>query len=386
MSKFSVSNLLGNHIQSYVGYAVDSKVRYNAASGGAVGAITRYLLENDIVQGVLASEVIVENGEVIPKSKIARTQKELNRCRNSIYLDFNLGSKNIYNNLIEELKVTNNRIAVVGLYCHLSQLQQLMERRGVGRNRVIMIGLFCSHAPHRVLLNKVLDRQTNRMHDANDYITKTGEGGKDGRLHGMSTILFENGDKKEFKFLEFTTFKNAWFYTPKKCLVCPDQFSEVADISCGDAWYKEIRKHRYKWTTIVARTSESNRIICSMARDRKMELRLVDPQSIVSSQRRVAGVEKAALAARVKLAPMFGMKLPAAEGDVRMRDLAHSVLMLSAVKISNYDNVMRFIMKLPTPMVLVFTLLIKVIEESLLAGFGKGSGVGKVITGHNSED
>ncbi|MFW5654881.1 MAG: Coenzyme F420 hydrogenase/dehydrogenase, beta subunit C-terminal domain [Roseicyclus sp.] len=378
---FAVENILGPQEQSYVGYATDPSVRKDAASGGGVGAICRYLLDEGIVSGVLASEIEVQDGELNARPRIARTTEELARCRNSIYLDFNLGAKGIYRQVIEELKTTGNRLAIVGLFCHLTHLVQLLERNGIARDRVILIGLFCSHAPFRTLANQVLARQSDRLDEMADYITKSGDGGRDGRLHGGSTIVYKDGSRQEFRFIEFTTFKNAWFYTPKKCLVCPDQFAEIADISCGDAWYSQIRRHRYKWTTIVTRNPEADAIVRAMAQRRLLELRYVDPASIVSSQRRVAGVEKAALAARVKLAPLFGMKLPPAAGKIRLRDLAHSLLMLSAVRISQNERAMRVIMRMPTPVVLLFTLTVKVFEEALLAGMGRGKGVGGLVTG-----
>lgn len=381
----TVDDILGAQTGNFVGYATSGPDRDKAASGGVVSAITRYLLEQNIVQGVLASRIDVEDGEISPRSIIARHPDELARCRNSIYLDFSLASQGRYRALIEELGETDHRIAVVGLFCHLNHLAQMMERHGIARERVLMIGLFCSHAPERVLLKQVLERQGAELDRAVAYHTKTGDGYRDGRLYGRSTLDYADGTKLDFPFIEFTAFKNAWFYTPKKCLACPDQFAEVADISCGDAWYKEIRAHRFKQTTIVTRTDEARDLLLRMVRDRALELRDVDPTSIVRSQRRVAGVEKAGLAARVKLAPWFGIKLPAATGRIRLRDLAHAGLMLAAVKISAYPRAMRLIMALPTPIILVFTLTVKLLEQSLLNGLAKGKGVGRVITGFEAE-
>ncbi len=379
--RLQVDDVLGAQTGNFVGYATSGPDRDKAASGGVVSAITRYVLQENIVQGVLASRIDVEDGEIQPRPIIARHPDELARCRNSIYLDFSLASQGRYRALIDELKSTDHRIAVVGLFCHLNHLAQMMERNGIARERVLMIGLFCSHAPDRVLLKQVLERQGAELERAVAYHTKTGDGYRDGRLYGRSTLDYDDGTKLDFPFIEFTAFKNAWFYTPKKCLACPDQFAEVADISCGDAWYKEIRAHRFKQTTVVTRTAEARDLILRMVRDRALELRDVDPASIVQSQKRVAGVEKAGLAARVRLAPWFGIKLPAASGRIRLRDLAHAALMLSAVKVSAYPKIMRLIMALPTPIVLVFTLTIKLLEQSLLQGLVKGKGVGKVITG-----
>jgi coenzyme F420 hydrogenase subunit beta len=381
MMEYTANQILGEQNGCYVGYATDPSVRANAASGGVVGAISRYLLTDGLVHGVLASRIIVNGGQIQPETIIARKPEDLVDCRNSIYLDFSIGAGGVYQKLVEELLNSKHRIGIVGLYCHLKNLSGLLERRGIPRERVFTVGLFCSHAPHRVLLHQVLERQGADLPNAAAYFTKTGGGERDGRLYGRSTLLYKDGSKLDFPFIEFTTFKNAWFYTPKKCLACPDQFAEIADISCGDAWYKEIRKHPLKQTSVVARTEEADNLVLQMVRERKLELRTLDPVSIIYSQRRVAGVEKTALAARVKLAPLFGIKIPDHVGRIRLRDLAHSILMLSAVKVSGKDRVMRVIMKLPTPVVLVFTLMVKVLEETLLLGISKGEGVGPTVTG-----
>lgn len=379
---FTTEEILGPCTGTFAGYAVDRKFRENAASGGVVSAITAFLLQSGIVQGVLASRLEIRNGELVPVPGIARRPEELARCKNSIYLDFSLGSQGSFRQLIDELQRTSHRICVVGLYCHLKNLATSMQRHGIPRERVITIGLFCSHAPDRTLAHQVLKRQGADLKRAVAYHTKTGEGFRDGRLFGRSTLEYSDGSRLDFPFLEFTTFKNAWFYTPKKCLACPDQFAEVADISCGDAWYREIRRHRHKQTTVVTRNGEARKIVLRMVREGWLELRIVDPASIVHSQRRVAGVEKAALPARIKLAPMFGMKLPHHVGRVRVRDVLHSLVMLGAVKASNHPRLMRIIMRLPTPVVLCFTLFVKVLEQWLLSNLPKGQGVGAVMTGY----
>ena len=380
---YSTENLIGVSDNCFVGYAVDKNTRSNAASGGVVNEITKYLLQENIVQGVLTSHLSIENGNLQPKAIIARTVNDLANCKNSIYLDYNIGIFGNYKAIIEELKTTSNNFAIVGLYCHLTQFSQLLSRNKIARNRVILIGLFCSHSPTKELATKVLERQGADLSKAVAYHTKTGDGERDGRLYGRSTVVYEDGSTLDFPFLEFTTFKNAWFYTPKKCLSCPDQFAEIADISCGDAWYKSIRKHKHKQTTIITRNKRATNLIMDMAKRSLLELRLVDTTTVLRSQRRVAAVEKVSLPARVLLAKhLFGIKLPEAKGRIRLRDIFHSLLLLSAVKISGYKMPMKIIMSLPTPIVFLFTLLIKVSEQSLIMRLPKGKGVTSIITGH----
>ena len=110
----STEYLLGQHDGCFVGYATDPETRKNAASGGVVSAITKYLLKKGIVKGVLASRLPVVGGRLEPRTIIARTVEELDDCKNSIYLDHNLGGQKRFQNLLEELK-TPGKLAVVGL-------------------------------------------------------------------------------------------------------------------------------------------------------------------------------------------------------------------------------------------------------------------------------
>ena len=95
---FTTQELLGRQHGCFVGFATDLERRKNAASGGVVGALTDFMLESGIVNAVLASRLDIKEGRLCPVSVLARTTDELKACRNSIYLDFNLGAGEPINN------------------------------------------------------------------------------------------------------------------------------------------------------------------------------------------------------------------------------------------------------------------------------------------------
>ena len=383
-SHYSTDYLLGSHNGCFVGFATDASTRKNAASGGVVSAITRYLLEKGLVKGVLASRLEMANGRLCPETIFVRSPEELSDCKNSIYLDHTLGGEKRFLNLVKELE-SPGRLAVVGLFCHLTNLRGMLDRRGISQDRIIKIGLFCSHAPDQQLIHEVLRRVGADMNKAVAYHTKTGEGGRDGRLHATSTVVYEDGTELKFPFIKFTTYKNAWFLTHRKCLVCADQFSENADISCGDAWYKAIRSHPFKQTTVIARSPEMRELLLGMVRDGWLELRTVDPVSVVYSQRKVAGVAKTTIPARARVGRLFGIKLPQVEGRRRLIDYVHSFFMLLNVKVSESPKWKWLVFFPPTWLVFGYVLFIKIIERQLLPGLDKGKGVGELVSGEERE-
>ena len=66
---------------SYVGYARDPALRNDAASGGAVSAITRYLLDRNIVGMVLASRLKIVSGRFVPEIVLAEKSSDLDDCK-----------------------------------------------------------------------------------------------------------------------------------------------------------------------------------------------------------------------------------------------------------------------------------------------------------------
>jgi hypothetical protein len=226
----------------------------------------------------------------------------------------------------------------------------------------------------------VLKKVGADLDKAKAYHTKTGDGYRDGRLHGRSRLEYKDGTNLEFRFIKFTTYKNAWFMTHRKCLLCPDQFSEAADISCGDAWYKEIRSHPFKWTTIIPRTPTARNLIMDMVKDGWLDIRTVDPVSIVFSQRRVTGVSKVARPARSRVARLFGYKLPKEEGRARPIDYIHSFFMMLNIKVSESRRWKWLVFFPPTWLMLGYVLFMKLIEQRLLPGMPSGTGVGEQVT------
>ena len=165
--------------------------------GGAISAITQYLLDKGIVSMVLASRLKIVSGKFVPEIVLAEKSSDLDDCKNSIYFSYHIGSGGSFRKIAGNIK-KGGRVAVVGLHCHLKSLSYFLERNGISKDRCIMIGLFCSHAPDVKLLYGLFNRLKINLHNISAYHAKTGMKGKDGKLNATSTVVYKDGTETIF--------------------------------------------------------------------------------------------------------------------------------------------------------------------------------------------
>lgn len=387
IARKTTQELVGPVHGCYVGRAVAPRDYEGAASGGVASALGRFLLERGIVQGVMAARVPLTDGRLHPEAIFATEPDQLALSRNSFNFDFQFGSVGpfTFQDLLHYLEENpGSRVAAIGLFCQLRSLSSMLERRAIARDRVVMIGLFCSHAPDPKLIHDVFRRVGADMDRATGFQLKTGGVGGDGRLHATSTITYSDGSAKVFKLTEYTVLKNLWFDAKRKCLTCTDMFAENADISLGDAWYTEIRDEPHKHNTVLARTPAADVLLREAAAEGYLELRMLDPDSLVATQRRVTGVFKVAGPARTRLARAFGINIPRLQGESRAIDYVHAALLLTNVRLSQSERVRRLLMRLPTSAFIPGIALMKIVETRLLGKLPKGTGVGEFVTSSKS--
>ncbi|HEO64187.1 MAG TPA: 4Fe-4S dicluster domain-containing protein, partial [Candidatus Omnitrophica bacterium] len=106
--------LLGNYLNCYLGYATDTNIRYDSASGGLITQVLISALKKGIINGALVVRMNKDN-PLIPFPFIARTKQEIIEASRSKYcpVPANIALKDIVQSQKSE------KFAVVGLPCHL---------------------------------------------------------------------------------------------------------------------------------------------------------------------------------------------------------------------------------------------------------------------------
>ncbi|MBS7287768.1 MAG: Coenzyme F420 hydrogenase/dehydrogenase, beta subunit C-terminal domain [Candidatus Freyarchaeota archaeon] len=284
-SKRNYNELIGRYVNSYIGYSKRRDIRWRASSGGLVTALLMFMLESNIIDGVLA--VRMEGLRPVPF--IAGSSKELLMAMGSKYLPVPLNAK------LRNLLDIEGRFAVVGLPCHIRGVKKAMSvSRKLQEHILLSVGLFCSRTVSSIGIRTLLHKLRMRE-DVVEEISFRGRGWP-GKLY----VRLRNGDEVFFPYFSYwRPLFSTHFFTPTSCMFCSDLTNEEADISAGDPWLPEILGTDRLGTSIaVSRTEIGDEILREAWRAGYIELKEIGIEKVVESQWRPLFFKKVTLPAR----------------------------------------------------------------------------------------
>jgi len=219
--------LWGPVLSSYTSYASASDFRWRGSSGGAISALLWHLLATKEVDGVahiaVDPERPLENMVVI-----SRTQEDVLRSAGSRYSPAaplsNLGL------LLE----SQQRLAFVGKPCDVAALRQLIRVRPELQERFpYLLSFMCAGTPSLNATSELLKRMGASDEEQIISFRYRGDG-----WPGTAKATLRDGRTYE------TDYNSSWGEVlgrrlQFRCKICPDGTGELADITCGDAWYSD---------------------------------------------------------------------------------------------------------------------------------------------------
>jgi len=302
----------------YKGYANDLEIREGAASGGIISALLIDLLEKGEINGALVSRCVVKDGPLRAETVLATSRSQILNCRTSIYFDF----KSLRQELLEKTKDFDGKIAVAGLPCDLRRLRRLMAKDARLSDKVhVLIGLFCGHNSQKDLILRVLGQKG--IHEQ-DIVSLTF---RKGLWRGRTYVELKNGREINFPFQHYSVYQNLHILAADKCAACTDHTAELADISTGDIWIQSMKKMPVKHSIFLSRSPEGTRILLNAIEEGKIRGEAVDAEMAFNSNKRGLIYHKA-LAARARMAPVFGkrLKLSGNEAKARWNEMAAAMM------------------------------------------------------------
>lgn len=335
----------------FCGYASDENIRKGAASGGFISSFLIFLLEEGLIDGALVSKMKVENGDLKAFPFIARTKEEILSSQSSIYMDFSFPC-------IKLLKQMEGKFAVVGLPCHLSTIKRIEERNPSFANKIaVKISLFCSHSSSPKLIKSIFRKN-------GIYLTKVESFRfRQGHWRGYAVVNMKNGDRLTFPYLDFFgLYMNLYLHRLQKCISCTDHFGSNADISCGDAWLRKLKKHPIKHSLIIVRNSRAEQLFRKFIDSGMFIADLIEERVILNSQKRGVITKWFVVGAARNFASIFGFKSAYKGKNIAWpHHYLAAMLMLLNMKISESPLGMRIILKVPRPILYIYTIFIKIL-------------------------
>lgn len=268
---------MGDYLSCRMGYASDSAIRKNAASGGMVTALLCSLLKNHDIDGALVVQTaFTKDGRLTWQTRIAQSVQQICEASSSVYMSIPMLAH------LDELRAFDGRLAVVLTPCMMRAFCRILEQDEKLRKKIVLkIGLFCSGAHDVKATEYALDKSGISRQGAKRLYYRRGH------WRGRSCVIYEDGSQKEFSYTRSVcAYKNAYFFVQKSCLTCKDQFAQCADISFGDVWLREVKKDAIKYTGCIVRSRRAYQMLQRAQRQGEIRTRPLRAEQMLQSQAR----------------------------------------------------------------------------------------------------
>ena len=303
--------LLGNYLGCYVGHSNDAGTRYNSASGGIASQLLISALENSVINGAIVVKMR-GNRPLETEAFIAKTKKQILAASKSKYCPVTL------NDALKQVLREDGRFAVVGLPCHIHGIRKAEEVCKALKERIALhVGLMCSHAVS-FTGTELLLKKLGVNKDQVKSLSYRGNG-----WPGGFSVESKDGSKARVPLLgswhSYWAIFSSFFFTPTRCLMCPDEAAELADISLGDAWLPELRHDRAGRSIIVTRSKIAEDLLSSMISTKAISAVAVDPAKVKQTQGLNLKYKKDHFGARLSVLRLLGNQTPRFNAPADMR-------------------------------------------------------------------
>jgi coenzyme F420 hydrogenase subunit beta len=291
------SYLLGQYRGLYVGFSNDPVLRKGAASGGVVSAISDYLLEKGLVDGVIT---LVDSDEepyrAIPQ--IITDRQGVLAAAQSRY------SISPVNTIFNELEKRPGIYAYVGLPCQVHSLRKLQSARYEPALRIkYVLGTYCGNVLHFDSVRSFLHR--NGVHDLSQVSSLKYRAGEwPGKLEARLK------DGRVFALEKFYANYLIPFYIMKRCLLCTDLTNEFTDVSVGDGWAPAYEERGKGWSMILGRTPLGFELLEAMENEGRLELHPVSQEAAVNMHSHGLDFKKRGSFLRIRQREKLGLAVP----------------------------------------------------------------------------
>ena len=254
--KLDRNNIWGRSHGVYRGYSTDLSTRHLCSSGGILTELSSYLLENGIVDVVIHTKADSDR----PTETVtcySKTRDELLEGAGSRY------SISHPLNWLSKLEC-GKKYAFIGKPCDVVALRNYIEvRPKLKSNFLYLFSFFCMGIPSVAAQKKLLERLG--CNNGCEKLTYRGNG-----WPGYTVAVDNNNESHSIDY-DSSWGKILGRDLMPACRFCIDGIGEMADISCGDAWYikdgkPDFSEHEGR-NVVFARTQKGLELLRKVQQD-----------------------------------------------------------------------------------------------------------------------
>ncbi len=272
---------LGDYLETFAAWSADDTQRQRSASGGLLTSVLLYLLESKEITGAVVTRRREEH-PLESEAFIARTSLEIRAAAGSKYSPVTFAS---VIKTLRSLDPKTERLAVVGLPCHLEGLHRFIERKPKLAPMVrFTLGIVCGQTPSFASYAYSLKQMGVSVEELR-HLSNRGDG-----WPGYMTVTTRDGREKRVPYgsrLSMGTVLSSPLFTPLGCQLCADPCGFTADLSAGDAWLKRFMGDEKGINLAVVRSKELLEIIERMKSDGALETERATVEEFIEANRNV---------------------------------------------------------------------------------------------------
>jgi coenzyme F420 hydrogenase subunit beta len=286
----------GPILEVWEGYAADPEMHFNGSSGGVASALALYCLEKEGAHGVLHTAAD-ERDAIANRTVLSRNRSEILDRTGSRYSPASPCSA------LHLIESAPGPCVFIGKPCDVAGLGKAVTLKpSLGEKVGAVIGIFCAGTPSA---QGTIDLLKKHHINADDISAL--------RYRGQGWPGQFSAQHKSDGKIKALTYKESWgfvqAYRPYRCYLCPDATGELADISCGDAWYREIKENDSGYSVVLVRTERGKRILQGAIESGYLEVERAKPEILHLSQKGMP-VKRGAVWGRVLALKAFGLPVP----------------------------------------------------------------------------
>lgn len=297
----------GYYLDCYVGFQKDEKKRLISASGGLATSFLASLIEENVVDKVIAVGIFEDNDRMFD-FKILSNSDEVYSCAGSAYYPVEISL--VLKKILKENE--ENNYAVIALPCVVYALRLAMEKFPKLKRKIkIIASLTCGQLQNRFCTELLALESGIKVNELSmiDFRRKSSSNSASNFLQIPVDKQANEGIPQPYNKLPFHLWHYRYF-TQNACNFCDDIFGETADITFMDAWLPNYVKDYRGTSLVIVRNQLINDLIKTEIKEKHIKLDNIDILSIIKSQSTPVYKKREILAGRLYLVEKLSLWHP----------------------------------------------------------------------------
>lgn len=264
---------VGKFYNTYVGYS--NKYRLTSSSGGLATYLIDQLFKEDIIDAVIT---VKEGKDSFYEYSVIRSTDELISTSETKYYPVTLGT------VIDQLKNSTERFAVVGIACFIKSVRLLQFYHPELKDKIkFTIGIICGGVKSKFFAEYLAGKTgvSSDQFSKPKFRIKDLQSTASDYSFGCNDI---NGQQHTIKMRKVGDMWGSGMFKNNACDFCDDVTTELADISLGDAWINPYRNDGKGTNIIITRSKTAEKLIQNGKQGNEIYIDLIPMDLLIQSQ------------------------------------------------------------------------------------------------------